>query len=313
METLHFDFITKEWCEKNKTSFPVDFIEEVKNKVTVEYEKQEMEQELSLPKIDNFYKSAKEIIPKVFQLYQPLNNEIKINDNYNQLFIVGERAVVDKSSFALDQESEHLNYDSFLPEAISNKIHRGMSEIIYSMKTKTYLFQPKDLFNAIDKLEVNSEAYLILNFGNYLPYFIDELKIPELSLNRYRKTDIINLAQFHFQLIGESFFIIKRSDLPNIEYLDIENNEIDKYKLELLDNYFKFYGSVLDLFKNKDLQKDFSGSSNETNLDKSVLVSICLSTRIRWAKTINLIQIKSYSGYRDKGSTNDLKEIIPIK
>ena len=181
------------------------------------------------------------------------------------------------------------------------------------MKTKTYLFQPKDIFDAIDKLEVNSEEYLIINFGNYLPYFIDELKIPELSLNRYRKTEIFKFEQFHYQLLGESFFIIKRSDLPNIEYLEIEKEEIDKYELKLLDNDFKLYGSVLDLFKRQDLHQDFLESSNETNLNKSVLLNISFSIRIRWTNSINVIQIKSYSGFRDKGSTNDFKDIIPIK
>jgi len=311
--TLNLDFITKEWCEKNERLMPLDYIDELKKNVINEYEKQEVEQELSQTKIDNFFDSVRDLVPKALKRYESLNNKTEINENYKELFIVGERAVIDKSPFTLDQESENLNYDSFLPESLSNKIHRGMSEIIYAMKTKTYVFKAKDIFDAIDKLEVNSEEYLILNFGNYMPNFFDDLKIAGLSQNKYLKTEIINFEHFHFQLIGTSFFIIKRADLPNIEYLEIKKEEIDKFELKLINKDFNIYGSVLDLFKRVDLHQDYLDSSNETNLNKSALLNISLSTRVRWKKSINVVQIRAYSDYREKGSTNELKEIVPLK
>jgi hypothetical protein len=142
---------------------------------------------------------------------------------------------VEKSSYAVDQESEHLNYDSFLAESISNKIHRGMSEIIYFMKNKTYLLDQKDIFTAIDRLQIDPQDHVILNYGNYLPFFINDLRIPNLHADNYNDISIISFAQYQFSMLGESFFIAKKTDLPNIEYLDITKDEIEKYSLKLLE------------------------------------------------------------------------------
>lgn len=313
LETLNLRFISKEWCDNSKVPFPTDFIEEIITRVKNEYEKQKEEQELSEAKIDNFYNAIKRIIPPAFQTYVPLNNGQEIKEDYKQLFIMGEYILFDKSSYATDQETETLNYDSFLPDALSSKIHRGMSEIFHSMKTKTYLFQAKDIFTAIDRLDVNSEEHIILNFGNYLPHFINDIKVPDLSIEEYKKIKIFTFKQFNYQLIGESFFILRKTDLPNIEYLEIDKEIIDKFQLKLLSAEHKLYGSVLDLFKHKDLQKDYLENSSQSEINKSALLYIAFSNRIRWRDKIKVVQIRSHSRVFTKGSTNDLKDIIPFQ
>lgn len=313
VDCLNFNFITDLWCEKNGIRCPIGFIEDLKKDVLQKYKEQEVEQEISQDKVNNFYESTGKQLRGAFEKYHPIRNQVQIESDFKELFIIGDRAIVEKSSYAVDQESEHLNYDSFLGESISNKIHRGMSEIIYFMKNKTYLLEQKDIFPAIDKLQILPQDYVILNYGNYLPYFINDLSVPNLKADKYNNITIISFEQFHFSILGESFFIIKKSDLPNIEYLDIAKEEIEKYSLKLLDDTYKIYGSVLPLNNNKDLQKDFLEQTDEETLNKSVLINIEFKNKIRWKEKSEIIQIKTFSKYGQKGSPSDLKDITPIK
>lgn len=312
IETLNLTFITDSWCEKNSIRCPIEFVEDLKKDVVFEYKKQEVEQEISVDLVNNFYDSTKKLIISALEKYHPINNSNKIDTDFKELFLVGDRAIIDKSSYALDQESENLNYDSFLAESIANKIHRGMSEILYFMKNKTYLFEQKDMFTAIDKLNIDPQEYIIINYGNYLPYFINDLKIPNLAPDNYNNLKIYSFKQFNFAIIGESFFVVNKVDLPNIEYLDISEDEVKKYNLKLLDDKCKIYGSVLPLNKHKDLYQDFLEQTDEDTLSKSALINIAIKNKIRWSKYSKVVQIKSFSRYGQKGSPSDLKDITPI-
>lgn len=312
LDVLDYKFLTREWCQQNNKTYPSDFVKQLKTNVNIEYEKHEVEQDISSSKVDNFYSSTQKLLPTVFNLYNNINNPKKIEDQYNQLFIPGERAVIDKSSFSEDQYSEHINYDTFLAEGTANKIQRGVSEIFFNMKTKTYLINPNDIFTAIDKLDCNLTDYIIVGFGNYLEYYINDLKVPGLTSTKYKNLDLINFSQCNFQLLGESFFILNKSDLPNIENMEIDKDEIEKYSLVKIDKGLNIYASVLDFFKRKDLQEEYQKSSIDRDLNKSILLNIIFSTRIRWSKNIKVVQIRSFSKHRENGLPNDLKDIIPM-
>lgn len=312
LESLNYNFLTRDWCTQNGKVHPIDFIQQIKDRVIEEYNRKEMEQKLSVQKIENFYDTTKRILGTTIRLYNPLKQEQIYSIDYKELFIYGERAVIDKSSFAEDQDAENLNYDSFLAEGTSNKFQRGISEIFFSMKTKTYLLDQKEIFNGIGKLLGNQTDFIIIGFGNYLEYYINELRIPTLTKNSYKNCELVNYDLGNYQLTGESFFILKKSDLPNINQLEIDKSEIEKYSLKELDKELNLYASVLDLFIRKDLHEEYTIKANDRDLNKSVLLSIIFKTRVRWKQDVKVVQIKSYSKHLDKGLPNDLKDLVSL-
>jgi hypothetical protein len=312
LDTLNFNHINDQWCAKREVLCPVSFAEEIKKRVVTEYKKQEVEQEISQPLLDTFYNSTIRILNRAFETYKSIKNNALIETDYKELFILGERALVDKSPFAPDQEAENMNYDSFLAESVANRIHYGVSEILYGMKTKTYILDPQDLFKGIEKLNINADNYVIINYGIHLPYYISDLRIPDLTIYNYKNFKIYTFPQFNIRLVRESLFILKKTDLPNIDYLDISDEEKVKYNLKLLNDEYKVYASVIDLFKFKELQKDFSDQTDENTLNKSVIIDIVIKNRIRWKTKISVIQLKSFMSYREKGTPDNLNNIIPL-
>jgi hypothetical protein len=302
------DFITTEWLEKNNKPKPTELIDLYKVQIEDDYEKTEIEQKISNKKKDEFENTSRKIISKSIVKFKSISNPIKIKNNVNNWFIHGERAVVDKSSFSDDQDTHHMNFDSFLAEHIATKFQQGISETFFHTKSKTYLLKQKDIFPAIDKLNL-SKDYLLVSFAQNL----EMLSVNGLQENSYKGIKLIKYGVSNYHLVGQSIFILKKSDLPNINHLQIEQSEIDKYSLGEIDDEFRLYSSVINLQKKTELLEELKPSHPDKDLRKYVLLNLILKTEIKWKKNINNIMIKTYSEYRERGVPDTLKDIQKIK
>ena len=207
----------------------------------------------------------------------------------------------------------HTTYDSSLPTHIATKFRQGISETFFYTKSEKYLLNPEDVFNAIDKLKINSSDYVIISFGNNLSYIKEQFSIDELTDKTYKETPIIDFQVSNHLIAGESFFILKKEDLPNIIYRELEKEQIDKYTLTKIDSSINLYFSIVDLNKNEELRNELSSSHPDKDLFKSVLLNISLLTEIRWKKNIKSIMIQINSPYSERGTPNSIKDIKKIK
>ena len=178
-------------------------------------------------------------------------------------------------------------------------------------RTKGYLFEPENIFYAIDKLKIDKD-YIIVTIGvNFQKYEV-EYKIKGLEKALYKGIPIINLPGS--RSFNQMFFILKKVNLPSLFDKDIEPDIITKYSLRKISDNFNFYASLIDLNKCSDeIRKENLHESNEEDLRKSVLLCIIYNIEIRWKKNIELIQIDEYSEFMQKGLPNKLDEIVPLK
>lgn len=79
-----------------------------------------------------------------------------------------------------------------------------------------------------------------------------------------------------------------------------------------MDSETKLYGSIIDLNASKMIREELKPTNAEKDLRKSVLVTLSLSTEIRWKKDIPLTMIKMYSKFREQGLPNTIKDIKKI-
>lgn len=306
-------FITKKWCKENKMPHPEKFLEDLKITATNEYEKTKIEQNISQNKRNKYNKSTNDILTKTIILYDKITNQKNIETEFDNWFISGERTVIDKSAFSDDQEASHANFDSFFAEGASKKYKMAISDTFFFKISKSYLLKDEEAFSAIDRLHINGEDYLIVGFRQRLPYYIKNLGVKGLTEERYKDVDIINYPVYNYQLMGPSFFVLKKSDLPKILHKKIEDTEIEKYSLKLINENVNLYTSIIDLNKSPKLQEEIAPSAPDRDLRKSVLLNIAFKTEIRWKKKVEVIQIKSFSHYKERGLTHKLKDVKAIK
>jgi hypothetical protein len=176
--------------------------------------------------------------------------------------------------------------------------------------SKSYLLKSEELFKAIDKLEID-ETYVIVNFGIQLNHFINELKVMGLSSIKYKNTDIFSFNGSH--IVRGSLFILKKTDLPNISTKPISEDIIGKYSLKKISDTINLYSSVIDLNKTTpEVYNENKQNKNDDELRKSVLLNIIISNEFKWKQKIEMIELREYSEFFQKGIANKLDDIKPL-
>jgi hypothetical protein len=311
LKTLNLDFITHEWCEENQKPYPITFIETLKSNLENAYHANALTLQISNEKVTEFENATKTIVESAIEKLQPINNPAPIqDDNSDKWYVNGQRMIQDKDAFSENPEVHHMEFDSFLASVVSRSLDYGLGEIFFRKISKSYLLKSEDFFNAVDKLSYD-ENFVIVNFGINLDYFITQLKIPGLSKDKYNN---INIYSFNgSQIVRDSLFVLKKSDLPNISTRPIDAGTIKKYSLKKISEVINLYSSVLDLNNTSDevFNENKQGKSDE-ELRKSVLLSIIISAEFKWEKDIELIQLKQYSEFFQKGIVNKLDDVKPI-
>lgn len=300
-------FLNNDWCETNKKLNPLEIIDKVKSNLLESYENTEMNQEIVESKERQFYESSKMLLSELMNEYIPITNKNSIINNFNSWTFVGGRTILDKSAFAENQDSHHVNFDLVLASSIAKRFRSAISETFFHNKSSNYVLSPEDIFTAIDQLNLNEE-YVIVCFSLDLSYFIDTLKIPELTPSKYKNIEIISFWDCNYFLVGESIFILKKSDLPNLINNRVTFEEIEKYSLKMIDEKFNIYSSIIDLNKNSTLRQELIGSGQERDMKKSVLLTLAINIEIRWKKKVDNLFIRMYSQFEERGLPNSLSD-----
>lgn len=311
MKTLNLDFITLEWCAENQKPYPTTFIEDFKTNLEGAYHSNALALPLSNEKILQFENSTKAIIESAVEKFHPINNGTAIqDDNADKWYVNGQRMLQSKDAFSENPEVHHMEFDSFLASVVSRSLNEGLSEIFYRKISKSYLLKPEDLFKAIDKLSID-ENFVIVNFGINLEYFITQLKIPRLSIDKYSN---INIYSFNSSnLVRDSLFVLKKSDLPNISTRPIDSDILEKYSLKKISDSINLYSSILDLNNvSEEIFNENKHDKSDEDLRKSVLMSLIFSTEFIWKKNVEVIQLRQYSEFFQKGIANKLDDINPL-
>ena len=312
LKTLSLDFITPEWCNENQKPYPTTFIETFKANLEAAYHTNALTLPLSDEKISQFKSATKTIIESAVEKLQPINNATPIqDDNSDKWYVNGQKMVQSKDAFFENPEVHHMEFDSFLASVVSRSINEGLGEIFLRKMSKSYLLKPQDFFKAIDKLGID-DSYVIVNFGINLDYFINTLNITGLSNDRYNNIQIYSFNGSH--VVRDSLFILKKSNLPNISTRSIAEDIIAKYSLIKISDTINLYSSVIDL--NNTTEEVYNEENKQDKSDeeirKSVLLCIIISTEFKWKKKIELIQLRQYSEFFQKGIANKLDDVKPF-
>lgn len=312
LKTLNLEFITQSWCDENDKPYPTAFIDTFKNSLEEAYENNALNLTLSEDKIGQFKDSTKEILESAFQSLNPINNATSISDtDSDKWYVNGQRMLQSKDAFSENPEAHHMEFNSFLGTVAAKSLKEGLSEVFLRKNSKSYLLKPEDLFKAIDLLKVD-EKYVIVNFGINLDQFINQIKVPKLSSEAYKKIKIHSFNGSY--IVRDSLFILKLSDLPNVTSRPIEDTVIEKYSLEKISDSMNLYCSVLDMNQvSEEIFKENEQNKSEDEIRKSVLLSIIFSIEYKWKRNIEVIQLRQYSEFRQQGIANKLEEIIPLE
>lgn len=313
LDEVGFGWLTDEWLTQNEKPRPLQFIDDFKKLLEQKFDTKEKTQEISKEKVGKFLNSTKETLERTFKEYDKLSNKEPLSGDVEKGYIFGEITLLDKSVFADEQGVDTINFDSIFANMVSERVKDIIANSFFIHKTVNYLLSLDDVFRAIDKLNIGDDKYVLIAFGLNFNYLIHDLKIEGLSKTKYKELEIRHFVYANPQTVANTIFVIKKDDLPRLEYLDTDDVEKKKYGLETpINDTFKLYANVIDLYQKDDLRSEEETNAGE-DLSKKVLAYIAFKLEIQWQKNINCISLGIYSEYQNKGIPNKLSDVKPIK
>jgi hypothetical protein len=310
LSSLNFNFILSQSTEEQSNLEPLVFIDNLKQSLEKQYEEVVVSTSISKIKKLRFYASTRTTIEDTLNSFMKISNQ-SINDSEtNSWYISGLNMKQDKDSFSEKPEIPNLNYDSFLGNALSRRINDGIASTFFFKKTRAYIVKPEKIFEAIDRLKVDSN-YVIVCFGVFLDYYIKQLSINGLTQSEYKGISIHCFSGSNH--VSQSFFILKKDDLPNIKDIPTQDKYISKYSLDKVSRKFDLHASVVDLKSaSEEILNENRKDPSDYEIMKSVLLNIHLDLEIKWKNKIDMVQIVEYSEYKQKGLESNLRDIIPF-
>lgn len=316
LKSLNLEALSSpDWFTNNNKTKPDELIEGLKNKVEYSAEQKKANQKLDQKKIEQLNDASKKILTNCFDYYEQLfRNHIADSEPHKSLFYGGRYEISDKMAFAEDQDMCYANFDSIYAEIIATEFRHNMPSVfrVY-YKTTYYILAEKDIFLAIDNLQLDCQKFTIVSVGvNLYSYNLNGVTTEENRLWKYNDIPIVELGNTQIDAVNNSLFVMLNEDLPCVLHNEINEEIINKYGLNHINDKYHIYTNVIDLHENSVIQNEVREKTNIQDLDKSVLVCVDVNTEVRCKMDAKCVQLKVFSQFDNIGNPNvpeDVKNI----
>jgi hypothetical protein len=305
------------WFDENNKIKPSSLIENFKKEIEDNFNKIKTEQPIAQDKEKEFQEKTIKHLNPLFQKYSTIFSNNQIGDHYKSYYIGGQHYILEKSAFSNNQDVSYVNTDSITAEGVALQFQYYSLNTFILIFPQKYLMVEKDLFSAIDRLNISSDDFVIISVGLNIDYFsylhIDGLK-KENEKWYYHKIEIIEIDSYINDLVSQSLFILKKEDLPNMIFKKVDNHVIEKYHLEKIDEVFNIYTKINNLndVENELIKKEAEQENNQVDLSQKVLACVDINIEIQCKKYTKCVQLKVFSQFDDRGKANNIDDIENI-
>ena len=301
--------------EKDTTTPPpIELIENYQKTLEERYNTIKKKQPVS-PKWEKvFEEKTKEILIPIFQKHESIFHNKNIGTKYQPYHITGQHYILPKTAFSDDQDIDYTNTSSITAKRVAQQFRYYFANTLVLILPRRYTLIGKDLFPAIDKLNINPNDFIIIAVGLYLDYYAS-LKIDGLKKRDgqwFFKNVRIAEMESSDEYVAGSLFILKKDDLPNIVFKEIDDQEhLDKFNLKKIDETFNIYAGLNDLndSKKKELRNIIEANTTEKDLSQKVLACVDINVEIQCKKRTKCVQLKLFSQFDDRGKPDNVDEV----
>jgi hypothetical protein len=315
LEELYDDNWIKGKKDPNYT--PTELLEKLGNKFYKQKITNIKENTLIQDKIDEFNNRVVNRLNKfLFKQYKDIfNNKRELKDTsqpvtHCNIFIPRE--------YFIYKESYAYEFETLIFNEIDSGLYNFTTLHSFSlMQNKKFLLKQENIFKAIDNLKIDKDNFVILNFGLNLRSYShnDDLKDKLIYLNKEQNKFTYNGIEIKTIKTNYSYdrllIVIKKEDLPKIEFNDVNENIIYRYKLVETNNLYHIYNSIIDLNSedNKAIREECEKTNRQNiDLDLNLLSCTYLNAVLKYNKEAKCVIIQEYD-YSNRYNPNNLLEV----
>lgn len=308
LKALDYEPIPDAWAPHHDKTKPSAILDELLNNIQVAYNATEVEQQAEEEKKTQFKATSSQTIDARIYSYSNVQNARPITDKYESDKLRGGYILYQKAAFAADQGVTYLNYDSFFAADIASNFTWRITELFRSKVLKSLLFRAPEFFQAIDKMRLNAEQHIFLNFGVSIEIINLRYRIDQLQKDNYKGIQIITVEFVNYSVMESGFIVMHKADLPSFDFSAPPAEEIERFNLDQISERHQLYGAVIDLNEHSELKSLFPNIKPEV-LNISVILALEFNIDVRWKLKTKMIHLALYSDFYQQGDVNELSEI----
>jgi len=306
LEAVHFNTISEEKCAEEKVLPPLIYIPEVKRQLEEDMKLTLVIQPVSPTKKANLIQTTIGGVKALYEQYSVIDAKDLPKVKTKKYYIRGLSMVVDKSTFADNQEAEHLNYEGYLLRPFLDKYKQAMSEIFVRISTHRHLLKKEEIMPALRNLKIDYN-YVIICFGIDISNMISQSKDESLKSIRCHY-----FPEANFALTGQFLVVMHKKHLPTFVYRTIEKSQPKENELNTLLPEYNTYLTMVDLNQDEELRKSLENTYPNIDLKKSVYTGIFVDLELNFLEEGTYIEIQLYSPFEKHGIPTRLSDVRPF-
>jgi len=313
LQDLSLDFLTEAWCVQQGVEYPLDFINNLEVQLQVAYKQGAVVLMLAPEKVAEFYQDSAGLLDRVADELMQLSCSVSDTNFLEARYLRGGQQIVEKDYYSANPEVSHLNFTTVLAVHLKSRIRNAVATLFVRNQTTTYNLLQNDLFTALDKL-VLDDSYIIINLGINLSRIASSNGISGFLPGSYDGVEIVELQTQDYR---ESLLVIRRENMPQVNFLPLEPAEIKKYSLDTISTRYSIYGSVLDINAlseevEAELRNGDFGNFNDVKVKSQALETLEFLLELKWQKDAKLVLLISHEPNLGTEASNDLNIVAPV-
>lgn len=308
------DFNNSNWFQEIGKETPSVLIDNLIKQIDEKFKKIKAEQPIDDGKEKEFQEVTLSKLRPLFGNYIKLFTNQLIGTNYQSYFIGGQHYILEKAAFANNQDVGYVNSDSITAEAVAMQFQYYALNALIMIYPQKYFLTEKEVFLAINNLSINQNDFIVISVGLNIEYFLF-LKTDGLCKENdkyfYNEIEIVEIHNYTNDLVSQSLFILKKEDLPNMIFKEVDTQFAEKYHLGKIDDTFNIYTSINNLNEagNELIKEEIEKENNQVDLSQKVLACVDINVEIQCKQNIKCIQLKAFSQFDDRGKANTLDDV----
>lgn len=190
----------------------------------------------------------------------------------------------------------------------------GVCQVLYNApRLQTYTIAFESLIDALDKLQL-TDNYVILSNGLNWKYFAelsDKIDMNERENTCFYGTIPIYELPCCHPIFNHTIYIVEKNLLPRLIYKQPDDNQIEGYKLEQVDDQYEIWMSIKKFVDNPDMRELGAGLGDSIN--SYSLFTIGWQPRIILPDQMRTVAIKVWYEFVNEGKTDEVDKVKSMR
>lgn len=296
---------------------PDKLLSNIEKEILTKMEKLRSTLPLSNRKVASEEKELTDNVLRVIETYSPLLDRSDRRFSQERSYNLNSSVIIPfrNTAFVENPDVEHIGIAGSMSSYMLQNFQYLFASSFYQEYTDAgYNLSSEDLFEGIDKLELNKEDHYIIAFGIYLDYYIDRVTALQKEKDHYTYKGVkILLLDCSTEYFSQMLYVMKYDDHPFLTFQKPSEEEIKKLYLHMANEPYALWLSIQKIQDHPELLEEPIKAQLGDNAEQYSLFSAIWMPKLSFKSERHpTVYIKVKYRLTNEGSYDSVDKVKPF-